>query len=59
MREGDIVRIPKISKVNTLLVSLMMMAILLGWSSQVQAAQDGDYTYPILSTLEQGKKNYE
>ena len=36
----------KISKVNIFIVGLMM-AILLCWSSQVQAAQDGDYTYTV------------
>ena len=40
-------RILKNYIVNTLLVGLMMMAILLCWSSKVQAAQDGDYTYTV------------
>ncbi|MCO1603704.1 hypothetical protein [Desulfosporosinus nitroreducens] len=38
-------RILRTSKVNTFLVCMMMMAILLCCSSQVQAAQDGDYAY--------------
>ena len=33
----------RISRVNTLLLGITMMAILLCWSSQVQAAQSGDY----------------
>jgi len=37
----------KISKVNTYIVGIMMMAILLCCSSQVQAAQSGDYTYTV------------
>lgn len=40
-------RILKISKVNTVLVGLMMMAILLCCSSKVQADQSGDYTYTV------------
>jgi len=47
MKEGDILGIPEISKVNTFLISIMMIAILLCCSSQVQAAQDGDYTYTV------------
>ncbi|MDR3600330.1 MAG: leucine-rich repeat protein [Desulfosporosinus sp.] len=42
-------RIPKISKVSTFLVGLMMMTILLCCSNLVQAAQDGDYTYTVTS----------
>jgi hypothetical protein len=41
------VKIPKIIKVNTVLVGIMMMTILLCWSSQAQAATDGDYTYTV------------
>jgi len=37
----------RISKVNTFLVGIMMMAILLCCSSQVQAAQEGDYNYTV------------
>jgi hypothetical protein len=37
----------KLSKVNTFLISIMMMAILLCCSSQVQAALTGEYTYTI------------
>jgi len=44
-------RILKISKVNTFLVGIMMMAIVLCFSSQAQAAQSGNYTY----TVTQGK----
>jgi len=38
MKEGDIVVMLKISKINTFLVGIMMMAILLCFSSQVLAA---------------------
>lgn len=38
-------RILKITKVSTFLVGIIMMAILLCFSSQVQAAQEGDYKY--------------
>ena len=48
MKEGDNMRILKISKVNTFLVSIMMMAVLLCCSSQVQADQSGDYTYDVM-----------
>ena len=47
MKERDIMRTLKINKVNTFLVGIMMMAILLCFSSQVQAAQSGDYTYSV------------
>ncbi|MDR3585546.1 MAG: leucine-rich repeat domain-containing protein [Desulfosporosinus sp.] len=40
-------RMLKISKVNTFLISIMMMAILLCCSCQVQAAPTGDYTYTV------------
>ncbi|MFZ3132528.1 MAG: leucine-rich repeat domain-containing protein, partial [Desulfosporosinus sp.] len=40
-------RILKISRVNIFLVSIMMMAILLCCSSQVQADQSGGYTYTV------------
>jgi len=40
-------RIVKISKMNTFFVGMMIMAILLCCSNQVQAAQDGDYTYTV------------
>ena len=40
-------RIFRISKVNTFLVGIMMMAILLCCSSQVQAAPVGDFTYAV------------
>jgi len=40
-------RIIEISKVNTFLVGIMMLVILLCCSSQVQASQDGDYTYTL------------
>ena len=36
-----------LKKANTFLICIMMMAILLCCSSQVQAAQDGDYTYTV------------
>ena len=42
-------RIIKVGKVHTFLVGIMMMVILLCCSSQVQAAQDGDYTYSIIN----------
>ena len=32
---------------NTIFVSIMMITFLLCCSSQVQAAQDGDYTYSV------------
>ena len=44
-------RIPKISKVSPFLVSIIMMAIILCCSNQVQAAPVGDFTY----TVENGK----
>ena len=59
MKEREIMRILKISKLRTFLVGIMMMTILLCCSSQVQAAQllhdvlppqlphDGDYTYTV------------
>ena len=47
MKEGDMMRILRISKVNTVLVGIIMMAILLCCSSQVQAAQSGDFTYTV------------
>ena len=47
MKEGDIMGILKIGKMNTFFVGIMMMAILLCCSSQVQAAQDQDYTYTV------------
>ena len=47
MEEGDIIRILIISKVHTFLVGIIMMAILLCCSSQVQASQDGDYEYSV------------
>ena len=40
-------KILRINKVGTFLVSIMMMTILLCCSNQVQAAQDGDYTYTV------------
>ena len=40
-------KILEISKMNTFLISIMMMAILLCCSSQVQASQSGDYTYNV------------
>lgn len=43
-------RILKTSKVNKFLFGIMMMAILLCCSSQVQAAQDGDYTYTVIDS---------
>lgn len=39
--------IPQNGKFNTLLIAIIMMAILLCFSSQVNAAQDGDYTYTV------------
>jgi hypothetical protein len=40
--------IPKNGKFNTILIAIMMVTILLCISSQVKAAQDGDYTYSII-----------
>ena len=40
-------RIFNINKVNTFLVSIMMMTIILCCSSQVQAEQSGDYEYTV------------
>lgn len=37
----------KDSKVNILLLSVIMMAILMCCGSQAQAANEGDYTYSI------------
>ena len=42
-----IMRLFKIGKVTTFLGGIMMIAILLCCSNQVQAAQDGDYTYTV------------
>ncbi|MCB2300098.1 leucine-rich repeat protein [Clostridium tagluense] len=47
MKEGAIVKMFKSNKVNNILMSLMVMAILLCSSSPVQADQSGDYTYTI------------
>jgi len=46
VKRGENMEILKISKVNIFLVGLMM-AILLCWSSQAQADQDGDYVYTV------------
>jgi len=48
---GDIMVIIKISKVSTFLVAVMMMAILLCCSSQVQAAQDGENSETLFNTV--------
>jgi len=40
-------RILTIGKLNIFLVGIMMMAILLCWSNQARADQDGDYTYTV------------
>ncbi|OLN25569.1 N-acetylmuramoyl-L-alanine amidase [Desulfosporosinus metallidurans] len=47
MKEGDIIRIFKNNIFNLFLVGLMMISIFLCWSSQTQAATDGDYTYTV------------
>ena len=47
MKKGDIMGILKICKMQTFLVSMIMMVILLCCSSQVQAAQSGDFTYTV------------
>ena len=47
MKEGDIIRILKIGKVSTFLIGMIVMVLLFCCSSQVQAAQDGDYTYSL------------
>jgi hypothetical protein len=49
MKEGDIIRVLKINKATTFLIGVMMMTILLCYSSQVQAAQDEDYNYTVLN----------
>lgn len=41
----EVMRILTISKLNALLIGLMVMAILICWSSQAQADEDGDYDY--------------
>jgi hypothetical protein len=43
----------KINKINLMLVGIMLMAILLFYSSQVQAAMDGDYTYTVTDATAQ------
>ncbi len=50
MKEGDILGIFKNSKVTIALVSLLIMTIILSYSSQVKADQDGDYTYTVTSS---------
>ena len=45
IEKGDVMRILRISKMHTVLLGVIMMAIILCCSSQVQAAQSGDYTY--------------
>ncbi|MDR3602818.1 MAG: leucine-rich repeat protein [Desulfosporosinus sp.] len=46
-------RVLKISKASTFLIGLMMMTILLCCSSQVQADQDGDFTYTVTNNQAQ------
>ncbi|MEN6461064.1 MAG: leucine-rich repeat domain-containing protein, partial [Syntrophomonas sp.] len=41
------------SKVNVILFAMVMMAVLLCWSSQVQADQEGDYTYTVTDSKAQ------
>lgn len=47
MKEGYSLRILNNSKVKPFLVSMIMLAILLCFSSQAQADQSGDYTYTV------------
>ena len=42
-----IMGIIKVSKVNTFFIGVIMMAISLCFSSQAQAAQQGDFTYIV------------
>ncbi|MDD3364991.1 MAG: leucine-rich repeat protein [Syntrophomonas sp.] len=37
----------KISKMNAFIIGIIIAAIMLGFSDQVQAAQEGDYTYTV------------
>jgi putative cell wall-binding protein/pimeloyl-ACP methyl ester carboxylesterase len=47
MKEGDVLGLLKINKIYIFLIRIMIMTALLCCSSQVQAAQDGDYTYTV------------
>lgn len=47
MKEGYSLRILNNSKINPFLVSMIMLAILLCYSSQVQAVESEDYTYTV------------
>ncbi len=40
-------KLPKIDKTYAFILGFLMLAIMLGWSIPVQAAQDGDYTYTV------------